>query len=181
MNLCPLCKKEHSLNHNVIIYGNILYICEEHGESYISYCNQCKKNLCFACEEKHNNHNITDFKSLRKNKIYLEKELNKYKEYIDISKNIVDKEIKNYIEKWNKVINNYEIIYQIKKDIFSTMNQSLRNLQKLINQELIIKQFEKDFLSIINAKNINERYNNILEIYLRMEKKINLFPGDKKK
>ena len=83
MNLCPLCKKEHNLNHNMIIYQNKFYICEEHGEPFISFCNECNKNLCFTCEEKHSNHQITDFKNLRKNKNDLEKELNIFKGYLD--------------------------------------------------------------------------------------------------
>ena len=62
-NLCPMCKKEHNLNHNIIKYQNKPYICEEHGEAFISYCNQCKKNLCFTCEDNHNGHDITDLKN----------------------------------------------------------------------------------------------------------------------
>ena len=90
MNLCPLCKKEHNLNHNMIIYQNKFYICEEHGEPFISFCNECNKNLCFTCEEKHSNHQITDFKKLRKNKNDLEKELNIFKGYLDKIKKIAE-------------------------------------------------------------------------------------------
>ena len=106
MNLCPLCKKEHSLYHNIILYENKYYICDEHGETFISYCNECKTNLCFTCEEKHNGHDIIDFKKLRKNKNDLEEGLSKFREYIDKTKTLVDLDIKNYKEKWNKVLNN---------------------------------------------------------------------------
>ena len=171
MNLCPLCKKEHSLYHNIILYENKYYICDEHGEAFISYCNECKTNLCFTCEEKHNGHDIIDFKKLRKNKNDLEKELDIFKEYIDKAKKIVEEDIKNYREKWNKVINNYEKIYKIKKEIFISMEQSLRNLQKLINQDFIIKKYEEDFLSIINTDKIDDRYTTISTIYEEMESK----------
>ena len=168
-NLCPMCKKEHNLNHNIIKYQNKPYICEEHGEAFISYCNQCKKNLCFTCEDNHNGHDITDFKKLRKNKKDLENELNKFKEFIDKIKSLVDDDIKNYVEKSNKVIKNYEMIYQIKKDILSNVEQNLRNLQKLLNQDFIMKKYEDDLLSIIKANNMNNRYLNIYKIYKRME------------
>lgn len=114
-NLCPMCKKEHNLNHNIIKYQNKPYICEEHGEAFISYCNQCKKNLCFTCEESHNEHDITDFKKLRKHKNELVNELKKFKEFIDKIKSLVNDDIKNYVEKSNKVIKNYEMIYKIKR------------------------------------------------------------------
>ena len=137
-NLCPMCKKEHNLNDNIIKYENLFYICPEHGEAFISYCNNCKKNLCFTCEEKHNNHNITDFKKLRKNQNDLEEGLSTFREYIDKTKTLVDLDIKNYTEKWNKVLNNYEALYKIKKDILQILGNSLRNLQKLLNQEFIM-------------------------------------------
>jgi len=168
-NLCPMCKKEHNLNHNIIKYQNKPYICEEHGEAFISYCNQCKKNLCFTCEDNHNGHDITDFKKLRKNKNELENELNKFKEFIDKIKSLVDDDIKNYVEKSNKVIKNYEMIYQIKKDILSNVEQNLRNLQKLLNQDFIMKKYEDDLFAIIKADNMNNRYLNISKIYERME------------
>ena len=33
-NLCPMCKKEHNLNDNIIKYENLFYICQEHGETF---------------------------------------------------------------------------------------------------------------------------------------------------
>ena len=177
MNLCPLCKKTRDYsNHIFINYENKNFICEEHGEPYISYCNDCFKNLCYTCEEKHNNHSITDFKKLRMNKDELEKEISNLREFINKAKIIVDEEIKNYKEKWNKVINNYEIIYKIKKDLFELMENKERNYQKLKNQEFIIKKYEQDFNHII--KNINERYINILKIYERMENKDIITKGE---
>ena len=180
MNLCPLCKKEHNLNHNMIIYQNKFYICEEHGEPFISFCNECNKNLCFTCEEKHSNHQITDFKKLRKNKNDLEKELNIFKGYLDKIKKIAEDDMKNSNEKSNKVIKNFEIIYQIKKDIFTNNEVNLRNLQKLLNQDFIIKKYEEDFLSIINENNMNNRDVKISEIYERMESEFKAAGGQKK-
>ena len=90
---------------------------------------------------------------------------------LDKTKNIVNQDIKNYTEKWNKVINIYETLYKIKKDILIILGNSLRNLQKLLNQEFIMRQYEKDFQSIINSNDINERYIKISNISERMESK----------
>ena len=137
-DLCPSCKnKEHDSKHIIINYEKKNYICDEHGEAYIYYCDDCKNNICYSCE-KHNNHKKIDF-GFRKNKNDLENELNQFKDSIDRVKQIVNLDINNYTEKWNKVINNYEIIYNIKKNIFVTIEKSLRNLQNVLNQEFIIK------------------------------------------
>ena len=38
MNLCPLCKNNHTKEHNIINYDEKDYICEKHNQKYISYC-----------------------------------------------------------------------------------------------------------------------------------------------
>ena len=102
MNLCPICKSQaHDPNHNIINYVQKNYICEEHGELCIYYCVNCKKNLCFSCEDIHNNHEILDFTNLMKNKEDLEREITKFREYIDKAKQIVEEDIKNYREVWS--------------------------------------------------------------------------------
>ena len=50
INLCPLCKEKHNKiyvkKHLIINYDNKNYICNEHGERYISHCKECNKDLC---------------------------------------------------------------------------------------------------------------------------------------
>ena len=175
MNLCPLCKNQaHDSNHNIINFPQKNYICEEHGEPIIYYCISCKKKLCFSCEEAHNNHEIKDFRKLKKNNEDLEKEINKFGEYIDKAKQVVQEDIKNYADIWNKVMNNFEIIYRMKKDLFDIIKKNQRNYENLSNQEFIIKKFDNDFNEIINANDINDRYQKILNIYQQMETK-NIF------
>ena len=88
--------------------------------------------------------------------------------------------MKNSNEKLNKVIKNFEIIYQIKKDIFTNNEVNLRNLQKLLNQDFIIKKYEEDFLSIINENNMNNRDVKISTIYERMESEFKATNNQKK-
>ena len=45
-SICPLCKSGHEEQHKIIDYDDKYYICEMHNENYISYCEQCKLNLC---------------------------------------------------------------------------------------------------------------------------------------
>ena len=53
VNICPLCKSKHDKNHNIINYENKNYICENHNEILIKYCNDCKKNICISCSNEH--------------------------------------------------------------------------------------------------------------------------------
>lgn len=116
----------------------------------LSFCKDCLKNLCFQCEDKHANHNIVDYRTLKKKRDDLEKEIENFRQFIDKAKKIIDDEIKNYIDTWNKVLDNFEIIYKIKKDLLELMNNNQRNYQKLLNQNFINKKFDNDINSIIN-------------------------------
>ena len=44
-NLCLLCKPNHNLEHNIIIYDQINYICSKHNEHFIKYCKDCDVNI----------------------------------------------------------------------------------------------------------------------------------------
>ena len=146
-NLCSLCKFAHNPQHNIFLYSNKYYLCEEHGESLISYCYDCKQNLCFLCEEKHNNHNTKYFNQMDnyddKNK--LNEQLIKFRENI----NNLKEKINNIINICNKVVDNYEIVYNIKKDIYNNINRKFRNIQKLENQKFINNIIDDDLQSII--------------------------------
>ena len=46
MNLCSLCKSIHDKSHIIINYENKNYICKEHNETFVKYCEDCKIDLC---------------------------------------------------------------------------------------------------------------------------------------
>ena len=110
----------------------------------------CKKNICFSCDDVHNNHEIIDFKNLEKNKDDLENKLTKFREYIDKAKELVQADIKNYSDVWSKVVDNLETVYRIKKEIFDLIKNGQRNYETLSSQEFIIKNFNNNFNEIIN-------------------------------
>ena len=52
-NLCPICKNKHDKKydkkHLIINYDIKNYLCNEHGERFISHCNKYNKDLCDKC------------------------------------------------------------------------------------------------------------------------------------
>ena len=169
-NLCSLCKYAHDPKHNIIIYSNKFYTCDDHGESFTSYCFKCKMNLCFICEkEKHGSHIVKSFNQMDNNddKNKINKKIKKFREKIDNMKMIIN----NIINICNKVIDSYEIFYNINKDIYDNINIKYRNIQKLKNQEFINNEIEIDneLDSIIKEKNIESQFSKILKIYSKLE------------
>ena len=86
----PLCNSKHDKSHNIIDYDDKFYTCDLHYESYISYCDDCKKDICITCEMEHSGHKIISYGSILPN-------VKKIKEE---AKNLNDKkeEIKNEIK-----------------------------------------------------------------------------------
>ena len=125
INICPGCKLKHNKEHIIIDYELNNYICKTHGENYTSYCKLCNINLCRKCELKHlKNHKLINYKDILKIK-NTKKNLNELRAKIDKLKN----EIKYIINIFNKVIANYEIYYNISKNIINNSNTK----KKIIN------------------------------------------------
>ena len=153
INLCPLCKEKHSkdLDHEIIDYNNIKYICEDHCDFYISYCKECKINLCMNCENKHNNkHHIISFKSILPED-NIKEELQEFRKKIDkLNANIT--EIKGIL---NKVYENMEIYYKIVYDIVNNYNKKQKNYEIMKNISLV-----KDFIKVSDLNDIIDNNNN---------------------
>ena len=170
MNLCPLCKSVHDKSHNILNHDDINFLCEEHNERYIKYCNDCKQNLCIQCEAKHKGHNHIYLGEKIFDKEKLEDGLKIFKEYIDKLKN----DINGIIGYFNKVIENFENLYKIKEDIVNNYEKKnrnyelLHNLEEINNNENIIIE---DINSIIKEDNISSKVNNIMDIYHKMKQK----------
>jgi len=90
INICPLCKSNHSKDHTIINYDNKNYICEMHNKIYTKYCKDCKLNICMMCFKEHKNHLIIDFGDIIINEEDNKKEINKLKEYINLLYILVD-------------------------------------------------------------------------------------------
>ena len=167
-NLCSLCKSEHDSKHKIFIYSKKFYICEEHGESFSSYCENCKMNICHLCEEKHRNHSIKYFNQIEKtDKEKLNEQLTKLRNNI----NFMKINMKKIIDVCSKVLDSYEILYDIKKEIYDNIDDKYTNIQQLNNQKFINNEIDEDIEDIIKEKNLDNQFSKMLKIYDKMETK----------
>ena len=169
-NLCPLCKSRHEKSHNILNYNDINFLCEEHNERYINYCNDCKQNLCIQCEVGHKGHNLIYLGDKILDKEKLEDSLRIFREYIDKLKN----DVNGIIENFKKIIENFENLYKIKEDIVNNYEKKNRNYELLFNLEEMNNNENiiiEDINSIIKEKNISGKVNKIMDIYNKMKQK----------
>ena len=161
-NICPLCKCNHTKNHNIINYDIKNYTCNKHIEPYVGYCFDCKNNICISCENEHNNHKLISYGKMLYNKNEITEKNNILKKDIDI----FVKTVKEIIEKLNMVMNNIEIYYKINKNIIDNINNKNRNYEILFNiNNIYNNDIHNDIKNIINEKDINIQFKNIMNIY----------------
>jgi len=119
-------------NHKMIDYSEKYYYCPDHIKEFMSYCKDCKTNICEQCENNHNNHQIVRFDPMIKNINVksLESKLETIKEKAE-QLQIIVREIKNMMDKAVETIEKY---YYIGKDIiekYKSYNSKLKNFQVL--------------------------------------------------
>ena len=159
----------------------------------ISYCKQCHANLCWACEEEHENHGITYLKSLFiKNDEYINN-MKKVNDLLIVFRNIINMviltlfSILKTFELNNKIINDIKIGFNIQSRNYITMsnNKEVNEIQKdmyksleEITQEKTIIGFLNKIINIINKNsNINE-VNNIYSLNKINNKDFKYFFGE---
>ena len=155
--LCSSCKSNHDKNHGIINYDDKNYICKIHNEPFVKYCKTCKEEICLACEKVHEKHETKTFKSilpdkndLLKNMKNLKNVIDKYKEKINIAKEI-----------FNRMQYLFELYYKINNNIINNYKKSKINYHKLINLNNLNKNNEKlikKLNDIINKDKISEIY-----------------------
>ena len=163
-NICPLCKPTHDKNHIIINYDEKYYVCNEHNDKYMLYCEDCNKNLCTLCDG-HKNHKRIFFVDVLPKKEEIKEKLKYLKSTIDE----FNSEIKVLISRLNEVTNKINIYYKIYEDMINNYDNKNRNYEIIYN----INQFkdnniEKELTKIIRCDNIFEKYKSILNIYTKM-------------
>ena len=187
--ICPLCISNHDKSHKIINYDDKYYICDKHDENYISYCEECKLNLCTLCDG-HKNHNKINFIDVLPKKDKLFKTLNTLKNYIDLLNN----DIKMLIGILNEVKNKMSIYYKINKDIITNYNTKNRNFEIIYYLNQFNNNSNKiidDLNNVIKSNNAIDKFNNIFDLYRQMnideitliynikdKKEIKLFDGE---
>ena len=163
-NICPLCKPTHDKNHIIINYDEKYYVCNEHNDKYMLYCEDCNKNLCTLCDGHKNHKRIFFFFFLPK-----KEEIKEKLKYLKSTIDEFNSEIKVLICRLNEVTNKINIYYKIYEDMINNYDNKNRNYEIIYN----INQFkdnniEKELTKIIRCDNIFEKYKSILNIYTKM-------------
>ena len=174
-NLCPLCISNHDLHHYIIDYYQKNYICEKHKVFYTKYCQNCKLNLCIACEKEHSDHSIIYFGDIMPNMDKLKAKLSDLKQVI----NRFNEKIKKIIEKLEYLAKTIDIYYELQNNILNNYDKRkdknyhiLQNISNICNDD--------DIYEHLNEINISEDFkSNIFEIF-DLSNKINLDYEDKK-
>ena len=181
--LCPSCQINHrKKKHIVYNYEKKNYWCVEHNDNFISYCQDCKFNLCIKCELRHNeNHKLIAFKDILPNKNFLNKVKsiqNKFREYIDRLQEEINKIVKtlysfldslnNYYQINEEIVKNYDLRH---RNYFSIKNVSNYNTQNLLY----------DMNCALEERNIEKKIKLILDINLKLNTGLDGFYPDKGK
>ena len=162
VNLCPLCKSIHDKTHMIINYDNKNYICNKHNETFVKYCDDCKKDICLYCINEHSNHNILlyedkliDIKRIRRKMDDLRIDINKFKDNLE-----------KIVIKLKTIINNMEIYYNINNNIIQKyeINKN-KNYNLLYNLNHINEIIEKERHKITFNYNYGNNLNQMLYLY----------------
>ena len=163
-NICPLCKPSHDKNHIIIDYDEKNYICNEHNEKYMLYCEDCNKNLCTLCDG-HKEHKRIFFVDILPKKEELIEKMSQVKSIID---NFIS-EIKVLKSRLNEVKNKIAIYYKIYEDLINNYDNKNRNYEIIYNiTQLQNNNIYQELKQIIRCDNIIEKYKNINDIYTKM-------------
>ena len=163
-SICPLCKSNHNSDHKIINYDDKDYICNKHNDFYISFCENCKKNLCTLCIY-HKYHKKINFIDLLPEKDNLIETMDELKKYI----NLFNDNIKEIINMLNEVTNKMNIYYKINEDIINNYNNKNRNYETIY----YLNQFQKNNIidelkNVIDCNCMVDKFNDIFNIYNKM-------------
>jgi len=183
--ICKLCLEKHSIkNHYIIEYNRRYDTCNKHGKKYISYCNDCKLNLCEKCEGKHykSKHKIIIYKmiinKIRKEEIEKDlkeniKKIKAYKKEINILHEIYNNVMINYKNDLDDYINTIKDILYFLDNLknYETINNVINFKLEILNKD-IDKFFMNENLKkkMIYLMDILDRYINQIDIIYEINK-----------
>ena len=167
-NICHLCKSNHEQKHKTIDYDNKYYICNKHNEYYISYCEECKINLCLYCKE-HKDHKRILFTDILPNKEELNKKKEGFNKYIKLFNKEIDILKNLLLTVLNEVKNKMNIYSKINEDIFNNYNENNINYETIyylnaFQDNNIIEELKK----VIECSGVKNKFNNLYNIYSKM-------------
>ena len=146
--ICQLCMNNHIINnkeHNLLYYNMKFSSCNKHMIAYISYCSQCKLNLCENCEKEHYNHKI----------IYYKKEKEKLNSLI---KDEITNEINEKISNTNKYKEEINTIKYMFVHFINRFSIELDNSIKLYNKMILLLDNLNTYENVKNILNFKNTY-----------------------
>ena len=170
INLCPLCLQSHKNdNHIIINYDDKNYLCRKHNEKFIEYCEQCKENICFFCKGEHKEHkNLIDLQEMIIDKLEI---LNEMKSTGILIENTI-KFITDIKNKFDIVLKNIEILYNVNKTFVENYDLSKRNYQ-LLKNILEIKKYNQLFMKDLDYFKSEESLPNKVDYIIAIYNKMN--------
>lgn len=162
--LCPICKEQDDLEHNIINYDDKNYICEKHSYPYTFYCKVCHNNICILCEKDHSGHEIVSYGKILPDENALKNKMKDFRNKIDL----FNKDIIKIIDILNNLIENIELLYKINEDILK--NNNYKNYEMINNLSAIkFDDYIEDLNKIINDNNMANKFKNIMSIYYKIK------------
>ena len=132
----------------------------------ISYCEECKKNLCDLCGLEHNkSHKLIYHRDIiEQSKITNLEEMRQKIDELKI-------EINYIIEELNTFVKNLEIYYDINDNIIKNFNISNKNYQ-ILNNMRNLNDYNKEIInninSIIKEITVEKKFSNLDKLYIKM-------------
>ena len=168
INLCPLCQSIHDPTHSIIDYDSKNYICHEHNDFFVKYCEDCKIDICLSCVNEHRNHRLVSYEDKLINIKKLRKKMNNLKNSIGIFK----KNLEDMIKKMKNIMENMDIFYNINNNILYNYEINKKrnyNLLSILNH--INYSIENEINNIKNKYNYGYNVNEMLYLYNEMNSK----------
>ena len=167
---CYECSLSHAHSQFLIKYDEKYYYCQDHFNTYKSYCATCNTNLCELCEKTHRNqnHRVLKYDQMVPDINPIKLKLEDIKTRIDDLKIVVD-QIKNNMDGAVRIMENY---YDIAQDIISkyeSFNKKFTNFQVLKTVSFLhFSNLEvlKDLIEITEGdQDLKYKCNKLIDIY----------------
>ena len=143
------------------------FICTYHDESYISFCKDCNKNLCFCCEVNHKSHNIIYFGQIMPSQNEVNSEMNEFRKNIYKFKTIIEKLKDNLNEIYRNTVKYYYIyLDKIEKFKEKKRNYEIINKALAVKDDYIIKNLKN---MIIENSKIEKKFSTIFNIKYKLD------------
>ena len=138
---CQDCLNQHKelyKDHFTINVNNLNILCANHGLNFVSYCVDCKQNLCSNCikEEMHKKHNIINLESVKiKDNEFseIQRKLNKEKIFLTFLEKIFLKSLKHLEKEFYILLNKKISQYKLKEALINEYQRNTMNYNTIMN------------------------------------------------